>query len=115
MDMEYLKKQIVVYMTRYHVGHKNGTARANIVSALGIDDRTFRDLCSEIPEIITSSKWGYYILPLVDRTGEEVRVARDIIEGEDRRRLIALYLRQRRQRKALRILADKPLADLFAK
>lgn len=69
------------------------------------DDREFRELCADIPEIITSTD-GYYILPLVDLSGEETHHALEIINGQSRRRMIALYLRQRRQRKAIHKMRD---------
>jgi hypothetical protein len=90
------------YMYSLYCGKDNRAPRHEIASKLGIEDRSFRLICSQIPEIITSSRWGYYILPLVDLTGEETRFARAIVEGEERRRMIALYLRQRRQRKAIK-------------
>ena len=99
---EYEKNIVKDYMYEYCCGFKNAKLRAEIASDLDIEDRHFRDICSEIPEIITSSHYGYYILPLVDLTGVEARFARDIVEGEERRRMVALYLRQRRQRQAIR-------------
>lgn len=90
------------YMNLFYCGKARRTPRRQIADALGIEDRRFREICSEIPEIITSSKFGYYILPLTDPTGEETTFARNIVEGEERRRMIALYLRQRRQRVAIK-------------
>jgi hypothetical protein len=90
------------YMMNYHQGFVKARPRQVIAQTLGIEDRHFRAICAEIPEIITSHRFGYYILPLVDLTGIETRRARDILDGEDRRRMISLYLRMRRQRQAIK-------------
>ena len=99
-------------MMSFACGYQRARPRQEIVEALEMEDRYFRELVSEIPEIITSSKSGYWILPLVDITGIEVKKAREVIEGEDRRRMIVLYLRQRKQRQVLRNLEglEKQLA-----
>ena len=90
------------YMLARHCGYKNAVPRREIVLALGIEDRHLRAICAEIPEILTSSHYGYWCLPLVDTTGLEADIAQQVIEGEDRRRIIALYLRNRRQRQAIK-------------
>jgi hypothetical protein len=95
------------YMMNYHQGFVRARPRQIIASALGMEDRHFRAICAEIPEIITSHRFGYYILPLLDATGIETRRARDILDGEDRRRIIALYLRMRKQRQAIKRMQDK--------
>jgi len=92
------------YMMNYHRGFIQARPRQVIAHALGYRDRHFRAICAAIPEIISSSHYGYYILPLVDATGIETRRAREILDGEDRRRIIALYLRMRRQRQAIKRL-----------
>ena len=89
------------YMMNNHQGYKKAMPRHIIASALNIPDRHFRQVCSQIDEIITSHKFGYYILPLYDFSGIETMVAKEIVEGEERRRIVALYLRSRRQRKAI--------------
>jgi hypothetical protein len=94
------------YMMFFHQGFVKARPRKLIAQSLGIEDRRFRDICAEIPEIITSHRFGYYILPLVDLTGIETRRARDILDGEDRRRIITLYLRMRRQRQAVKIMQN---------
>ena len=94
------------YMMNYYQGFVRARPRQIIAQALGMEDRHFRAICAEIPEIITSHRFGYYILPLVDTTGIETRRARDIVNGEDRRRIIALYLRMRRQRQAIKRMQD---------
>jgi len=109
------------WMYKYSCGFSNARPRKEIIYCLRMEDRYFRQVCSTIPEIITSSHnekdtdkgQGYYILPLVDVSGEEVRHAREIVYGEERRRMIALYLRQRRQREAIRRLADKETQKTF--
>lgn len=98
---EHDKQRVRDYMMAFVCGYRNARPRREIAQVLQMEDRYFREVCSEIPEIITSVKWGYWILPLVDRFGDEVRMARVVIEGEDRRRIIALYLRHRRQRRAV--------------
>lgn len=90
------------FMMAHHCGYKNACPRREIANALSIEDRKFRAICAEIDEIIGSVRYGYYILPLVDTTGIETNIARQIIDGEDRRRIIALYLRNRRQRLAVK-------------
>src|SRR3990167_3886824 len=90
------------YMLARHCGHKNAVPRREIAHALGIEDRHLRAICAEIPEILTSSHYGYWCLPLVDTTGLEADTAVQAIETAGRRRLIALYLRQRRQRQAIK-------------
>ena len=95
------------YMTAHHCGYKNATPRQNIAIALNMPDRYFREVCSEIPEIITSIHYGYWILPLVDPVGLETMVAREVLDKEDRRRIIALYLRNRKQRKAIQNMTEK--------
>ncbi len=92
------------YMYSSHCGFIKACPRQIIAQNLGYEDRYFREVCSQISEIITSAKFGYYILPLVDLTGLETRRAREILDGEDRRRIIALYLRMRRQRQAIKIM-----------
>ena len=96
------KQKVVEFMMKYRCGHFNASPRHEIIKYLNMDDRYFREVCSLIPEIITSAEHGYYILPLTDPTGEETRFARQIVEGEERRRMIALYLRQRKQRQAIK-------------
>jgi len=96
--------RVRAHMMAFHCGYRNACPRQKIASHLGMTDRLFRDVCAEIPEVFTSVHYGYWILPLVDETGEEVRVAKDVLENEDRRRVIALYMRTRRQRHAVRKL-----------
>ena len=74
-----------------------------------MEDRKFRKICAAIPEIMTSSKYGYYILPLYTLDRREIEVAKEILENEDRRRMIALYLRQRKQRSAVKRLEENSL------
>ena len=95
------------YMYSHHCGYKNAQPRRVITDALQMEDRYFREVCSQIPEIITSIEYGYWILPLTDVSGLETMVAKQVIEGEDRRRIIALYLRNRRQRIAIKKMQDK--------
>jgi predicted translin family RNA/ssDNA-binding protein len=95
-------------MMSFACGFRRARPRQEIIEALGLDDRYFRDICAETPEIITSEKFGYYILPLVDPTGEETRFAlKEVNEGDMRRKIIGMYLRMRRQRNAIRRLQDK--------
>lgn len=95
------KDMVRGYMLARHAGYKRAVPRREIAFALGIEDRKFRAICAEIDELVTSVKYGYYILPpIIDSV--EADIARQIIEGEDRRRIIALYLRNRRQRQAVR-------------
>lgn len=102
------------YMMSQHCGFNKARPRMVIAEALKMEDRHFRAVCAEIPEIITSHQFGYYILPLVDLSGEETRKAREILEGEDKRRIISLYLRMRRQRQAVRRMAGKERQPAFA-
>lgn len=103
--------RIRTYMYQNHCGYKHAAPRRDIAKVLGMEDRYFRATCSSIDELMTSSRLNYYILPLVDITGEETRMAKQIVEGEERRRMIALYLRQRRQRQAIRRMSgDKQMA-----
>ena len=103
--------KVKTYMYSFYCGFIKARPRQVIASALGYEDRHFRAICSMIPECITSHIYGYYILPLVDTTGIETRRAREILNGEDRRRIIALYLRMRRQREAIKRMesAEKQL------
>lgn len=94
--------KVMAYMYDNVCGYRSSKPRGAIALVLGIEDRHFRAICATIDEVITSCHRGYYILPLVDPTGEETRVARDIVENEDRRRVIALYLRTRRQKVAIK-------------
>lgn len=96
--------RVISYMLRHHCGYKAAAPRRMIAQALEMEDRYFRLVCSTIDEIITSSKYGYWILPLVDLSGLEVKFAMEEVENEERRRMIALYLRQKRQRAAIRKL-----------
>lgn len=107
-------QKVKKYMMDYCCGYKNARPRQEIVEFLRMPDRQFRDICAEIPEIITSVHSGYWILPLVDATGEEIRAAREVLEGQDRRRVIALYVRMRRQRLVLRNLEGKIKQQEFA-
>jgi len=102
------------FMARYHCGFHRAHPRQQIAQALSMEDRHFRDVCAEIPEIITSVHRGYWILPLVDMTGEEAAAAKAILEHEDRRRIIALYLRMRRQRSAVAALQTQHIQSQFA-
>jgi hypothetical protein len=111
---DYEKKLVTNYMYANNLGYKQAQPRKMIADDLGIEDRRFREVCSEIPEIITSVKYGYYLLPLTDPTGEETRVAREILEHEDRRRIVALYLRNRRQRQAIKRMEAKEQQKEFA-
>jgi len=113
MDLQFEidRDRVKSYMYQNHVGFKHAAPRRDIAKTLGFEDRYFRQICADISECITSSHIGYYILPLVDLTGEETKMARDIVLGEERRRMVALYLRQRRQREAIRKMAgDKQMA-----
>jgi len=104
------------HMMRNHCGWRCAARRQDIAQALVMEDRHLRNVCAEIPEIISSHELGYYILPLMDMDGEETRKALEIINGEDRRRMISLYLRQRRRRKAIKEMRDKGsgfVPDLF--
>lgn len=100
------KKRIVDYMRNNHEGFAKRTVHMNIVRALSMNDRYFRDLVSDIPEIITSSSHGYYILPQEDAAGEECRIAENIIL-EHRKRAIALFLRAKKQKRAIADMANK--------
>ncbi len=106
--------KVTNYMLFAHQGFIKAVPRKQIAEALGLDDRYFRDVCAEIPEIITSEKYGYYILPLTDPTGLEARRAREIINGEDRHRMISLYLRMRRRRQAITRMLDRERQLQFA-
>lgn len=108
-DIERVREWMMTWACGYH----NFRKRREIVSSLGMEDRYFRAVCAKIPEIITSSHEGYYILPLVDLSGDEVRYAREIVMGEERRRIISLYLRHRRQREAIQRLANGREGELF--
>ena len=100
------KERVINYMMSFYCGYRKAGPRIQIAFALGLEDRYFRQVCAEIPEIITSSFSGYYILPLIDLTGEEAKAARNILENEDRRRIIALYLRNRKQKAAVKKMQD---------
>lgn len=104
--------QVKSYFYAHCIGYEKRKHRTEITTLLNIPDRQFRAVCAEIPEIISTHDGGYYILPLVDTTGEETRIARAIIEGEDRRRMIALYLRQRRRRQAIQRLQDRSFGQM---
>lgn len=93
------------YMMDKHQGYKKAMPRHIIAGALNMPDRHFRQVCSQIDEIITSHKCGYYVLPLYDFSGVETMIAKEIVEGEERRRIVNLYLRSRRQRKAISKMA----------
>ena len=92
------------YMYKYHCGHNNRTWRHTIAKTLNMPDRHFRKVCSFISEIITSSKQGYYILPLTDFTGEETKIAVELLK-EERKKIISLYRRGKGQRKAISKMA----------
>lgn len=98
--------RVISYMMRHHCGYKAAAPRKMISRALEFEDRYFRAVCASIPEIITSVKFGYWILPLVDTSGMEIKMARDVVDNEERRRMIALYLRQRKQRNAINKIAS---------
>lgn len=106
-------KRVTEWMLKWACGYKNARNRKDIENCLMMEDRYFRTVCAEIPEIITSSKGGYWILPSIDPSGDEIRHAREIAMGEDRRRIISLYLRHRRQREAIQRLADSREGELF--
>lgn len=104
-NVEELKERIVRYFGYYATGYAHAKPRHIIVSALGIDDRLFRDVCTSIPEIMTSSDRGYWMLK-EDVIGEEYRVAREALE-EDRRRVISLWKRNKMKRRAIDELDNK--------
>jgi hypothetical protein len=99
-------KRITDWMKAHHCGFANRAKRGQIALALFLEDRYFRDLCSQIPEIITSSAEGYYFLPTEDPTGTEEAKALELID-ENRRRAIALFLRSKRQKRAVREMATR--------
>lgn len=99
-------RQVTDYMMCYHCGYQKAAPRKQIANNLNIEDRHFRAICAEIPEILGSVHYGYWILPLMDTTGTEAHIAREVLNGEDRRRMIALYLRYRRQRTAVKRMQD---------
>ena len=107
--------KVTNYMMTFHCGYRKAMPHSQIAKSMGYAGRVFRDICAEIPEIIGGVQLGYYCLPLVDLTGEETRVARDILNGSERRRMIALYLRQRRQRQAIKRMEGAEKQMEFAK
>jgi len=100
LTQDYDKQRIVDYMRAFRCGYKNRSPRKEIADVLNMDDRKFRELCADIPEIITSSTGGYYILPLNDPTGEESRIARELL-SESRKRAVSLFWRAKKQRRAI--------------
>ena len=105
-DVNYDTNRIINHMKAHHCGFANRTKRDQVARALFFEDRYFRDLCSQIPEIITSSAEGYYFLPTEDPTGAEEAKALELID-ENRRRAIALFLRSKRQKRAVREMATR--------
>jgi len=105
--------KVTNYMMTFHCGHENAATRNKIVSVLGMDDRYFRLVCSVIPEILTSHRRGYWILPLVDATGEETKIALET-QKEDRRRIISDYLRMKRRKQAIKRMSEKAKQFTFA-
>jgi len=95
-------------MKAHHCGFANRGKRGQIALALFMEDRYFRELCSQIPEIITSSAEGYYFLPAEDPAGTEEAKALELID-ENRRRAIALFLRSKRQKRAVREMATRKI------
>jgi hypothetical protein len=95
-------------MKAHHCGFANRAKRGQIALALFMEDRYFRELCSQIPEIITSSAEGYYFLPAEDPAGTEETKALELID-ENRRRAIALFLRSKRQKRAVREMATRKI------
>ena len=105
-DVSYDTKRIVDYMRANHEGFANRAKRDQIARALFLEDRYFRDLYSQVPEIMSSSEHGIWILPQEDPTGGEYHQAMHTI-GENRRRAISLFLRSKRQKKAIQAMVDK--------
>lgn len=104
MENTYEKERILNYMKANCCGYMNAKPRREIVNATFIDDRSFRDICAEIPEIITSSKKGYYVLPDVPSVSEQ-DIALEAIK-EHRRRAISSLTRLKGQRNFIRGIRD---------
>lgn len=118
------------YMYTHAKGYRNIVTRKSILDGVGvICDRSLREILAEIPEVISTSNdtvvlpdgeivqlqsAGYYVLPLRDDDGRETRIARAIVNGEDRRRMIHLYLRQRQRRQAIRMMEESECQVMMA-
>ena len=105
-DVNYDTNRIINHMKAHHCGFANRAKRDQIARALFLEDRYFRELCSQIPEVMTSSTEGYWLIPQEDPTGGEYHQAMNTI-GENRRRAISLFLRSRRQKRAIQAMVDR--------
>ena len=100
-----IKDEIIQYFRYYVTGYKQARPRHLISSALGIDDRVFREVCADIPEIISSCEIGYWMLPARDITGEEAEQARKAL-NQERAKYISMYYRTRKKRRAVDEMAN---------
>ena len=110
------------YFALHHYGVDNIAPRHEIYTHLNMSDRHFRNVCAKIPEIISTvhkeiyvlkggicfpvrlKSPGYYMIPAVDYEGYEAAIAAAITNGEGGHRLIALYRRQKAQKRIIRRL-----------
>ena len=95
----------------FYKGFEGRAFREEIVKRIEMSDRKFRKVCAEIPEIMSSNKYGYWYLS--DESSHlEIEKAREVIK-EDQERLVSLYRRQRARKKILQALIEKQDPDLF--
>ena len=100
-----MQNTIIAWMHKYAEGTRNAKTRKIISSCLQINDAELQRAMSQIPQIISSSSDGYYILEN-DPKPEEIYAAKQKIE-EHRSRIISLYKRYRKQRQYINSLKNK--------
>ena len=96
------------WMMKYACGFRNAKTKDNILPFVGLEERIFRQLASFSDLIFSSSERGYWIRPLVDISGEEMREAKESL-AEERRRAINLYWKIKAKRKSLFVRLGKEL------
>ena len=99
------------YMWVFHRGLSNSATRDKITSQIGIEDRRFRAITAQIDEIFTHATHGYWYASETP-SKDEITAIKETLKQEQSR-MVALYLRQKRRKRILRMIENKKEPDLF--
>ena len=69
------KQTVLNWMMKVCLGFRQARTRANILPCLNLEDRYFRQICSELIQegnIASSCQRGYWFIPLVTKDVEEI-------------------------------------------
>ncbi len=94
--------KVSTYMRLYANGFSHAMPHNVISATLEMGDRVFREVCSHIPNVVGSCRYGYFWFNDTTTDPLEIEVFARVVEIEQRSRLRENYRRHKAQKNLLR-------------